>query len=282
MKNWNKIIIDRSNKIKKIYKPKNYKDFSNEMGGYDFSEYYKNKESFFTFYFTKRYLIWQKYLEKNLKPSEKTLSIASGRGINELTLISKNFNIACSDLEIPNCYEHSKKLFGNFNYFKLNILTDTVNDNFNNIYSISACYIFSNQELEIFFTNVKKMLNKDGILILDFGGGENNLTSFFFNDVYLILETYFIFFLSKIFNKKIGFKFDSNFGYRRSNKEIINFASKMGFEFISLDEYDYLTEVQRSILIRKVIEFFPPSKYFFSLFGRLIPYVRMFKFKQKI
>ena len=49
MKKWNQIIIDRSNKITKVNKPKNFKDFSEEMGGYDVNEYYKSKKSFFEF-----------------------------------------------------------------------------------------------------------------------------------------------------------------------------------------------------------------------------------------
>ena len=35
------------------------------------------------------------------------------------------------------------------------------------------------------------------------------------------------------------------------NHEIIEFAKKFGFEFIDLKEYDYLTEPQRSVLVRK-------------------------------
>ena len=82
---------------------------------------------------------------------------------------------------------------------------NTINIEFDNIYSISACYIFSDQNLEKFFINVHKMLKKNGILILDFGGGEDNLTSFFFIDIYLVIEAYLIYYLSKLFNKKIGF-----------------------------------------------------------------------------
>ena len=41
MKKWNQIIIDRSNKISKINKLKNFEDFSEEMGGYNVNEYYK-------------------------------------------------------------------------------------------------------------------------------------------------------------------------------------------------------------------------------------------------
>ena len=86
----------------------------------------------------------------------------------------------------------------------------------------------------------------------------------------------------KPFNKKIGFKFDYNFGYRWKNSEIIKLANKFGYNFVSVDEYDYITELERSVLIRKIIEYFPITKKFFSFIGKKIPYIRMFRFKKKI
>ena len=148
MKKWNKIIIDRSNKITNININKNFRCFSEELGGYESNEYYKNKKSFFKFYFHSRYLVWFTYLKNNLEPNAKTLSIGSGNGINEVSLISNNFDIICSDLEIPQCYEALKKLFGNFSYLKLDILKDSANDEFDNIFSTSLCYIFSDLDLE--------------------------------------------------------------------------------------------------------------------------------------
>ena len=280
MKKWNKIIMDRSNKITNVNKNKNFRDFSEELMGYESNEYYKNKKKFFQFYFHSKYVVWFNYLKKNLDPNTKTLSIGSGNGINEVSLISNNFNIICSDLQIPQCYEALKKLFGNFSYLKLDILKDSTNDEFDNIFSVSLCYMFSDSDLEKFFVNTHKMLKKDALLFVDCGGCEDNLTSFFFHDIYLVIETYLIYYLSKLFNKKIGFKFDNNFGYRRSNQEIINFAKKNRFKFIDINEHDYLTEIQRSILIRKITEYFPLSKKLFALLGKNIPYIRMFKFKK--
>ena len=279
---WKKILIDRSNKITKINKIKNFDDFSGEVeaGGYHPNENYENKSKFFNFYLKGKYIIWNDYLKNNLDPKAKTLSLASGRGINELSLISNNFNVVCSDLEIPKCYEVSKKIFENFDYIKLNILEDKIDNKFDNIYCISALYIFSNPELDKIFKNISNIIKKDGAFIVDFGGTEVNITSFLFHEFFLVLESYFFYFLSKFINKKVGFKFDHNFGYRRKNREIIEFLNKFGFELVEIKEYDYLTEPQRSILIRKTIEFIPISKKIFSLLGRNIPYIRFFKFKK--
>ena len=118
---WKKIIFNRSNKITKIDNIKSFDDFSQEVepGGYKTNQNYSGKEKFFDHYFKiERYAIWSKYLKDNLNPNEKILSIASGRAINELDLISNKHNITCSDLEIPECYEASKNLFGNFDYIK--------------------------------------------------------------------------------------------------------------------------------------------------------------------
>ena len=124
---------------------------------------------------------------------------------------------------------------------------------YNSIFCISALYIFSDQELSKAFENFYKILENNGILIIDHGGTEDNLISFFFHEIFLFFEAYVVYYLSKIFNKKIGFKFDHNFGYRRKNKEIIKLANKYGFELVHVTSYDYLTELNRSIFIRKII-----------------------------
>ena len=230
MKKWNKIVIDNSNKITKIYNDKNFKEFSEdaEIGGYNSIENYSSKKNFFDFYLKNIYLTWHNYLKDNLNPEVKTLSIASGRGINELALISDNFDIVCSDLEIPQCYEESKKLFGDFHYNRFNVLTDNISDKFNNIFALSFFYIFSQSEIEKIFYKIHNILKKDGTFILDFGGCEDNLFSFFFNHIFLTVEAYFIYYLTKPFNKKIGLKIDHNFGYRWKNHEIIALANKIG------------------------------------------------------
>ena len=63
-------------------------------------------------------------------------------------------------------------------------------------------------------------------------------------------------------------------------KQIIELANKFRFKLIHVHEYDYLTEFQRSIIIRKIMKYFPFSKKIFTFLGKKIPYIRMFKFKK--
>ena len=51
------------------------------------------------------------YTKKHLLKKGRILSIGSGRCISELPLINDGYNIICSDMEIPKCYEASKKIF---------------------------------------------------------------------------------------------------------------------------------------------------------------------------
>jgi len=282
MTKWKKILFDKSNKITKINKEKNFDEFSKgvEIDGYISNENYSSKNKFFNHYLHGRYLIWNDFLKNNLNPKEKTLSIASGRGINELALIVENFNVTCSDLKIPPCYDDSKKLFGNFDYKELDILKNKISDNFENIFCLSALYIFSDSELRKAFNNMNETLKKNGTLIIDIGGAENNFVSYTLHNLYLVIEAYSFYLLSKVFKKNTGVIFDNNFGYRRKNHEIIKMAEDNGFKLVKFEEYDYLTELQRSLLINKILKYFPFLKKIFILIGKSIPYIRFFKFKK--
>ena len=135
---WKKIVFNKSNKITQINNKKDFFDFSNEveLGGYKPNDYYTSKDKFFNHYLKlDRYKTWSEYLKFNLEKGKNILSIASGRGINELDLIANKYNITCSDLEIPDCYRASLNLFGEFKYIKLNILKNKTKDRYHFIFS---------------------------------------------------------------------------------------------------------------------------------------------------
>ena len=130
------------------------------------------------------------------------LSLGSGRCVTELLLLDSGYNIICSDIDIPNCYEQSKKIFGHFKYEKLNILKDELTQKFNSIISVSMIYSFKKEELEIFFNKINESLEFNGLLIIDPGGGEDNFFSLIYDKIYLPTEHFLVFAIS--FSKARG------------------------------------------------------------------------------
>ena len=242
MKKWTRMVLDRSGKITKT---KTLPNFIKSLSDCNSNEHYINKETLLNFYMKRpqrgdKFSAFDIYLKKNLNREEKTLSIGSGRGIVELSLLSNNFNITCSDIFIPPCYESSKKLFGNFDYIKFDILKETAGANYDNIFCFGLYGALTDLELEKFFLNSNKMLKKDGILILEPMLSADNLTCLIFYEIYLFFETYLIYYLSKLFNSNYGIRIDTNTNiYRRKNKEIIKLANEFGFDLLALEENDY-------------------------------------------
>ena len=93
------------------------------------------------------------------------------------------------------------------------------------------------------------------------------------------MENCLVFLLYKLFGRQY-FLFKKHNGYRFSNKELIKLATKNGFEFYRIYESDYQIEFYRSKLLSFLMRKFPITKGIFSIFGRLFPYVRIFKFKK--
>ena len=57
-------------------------------------------------------------------------------------------------------------------------------------------------------------------------------------------------------------------------------ASKNGFELLKVEQSDYYQELKRSKIINFIINKFPKTKIILAIFGKFIPYVRIFKFKR--
>ena len=280
MRSWYKhFLLFGEKENKNIKKHDEFFEFEKAMGGYDTNEHYSNKKVFELKYLHGRFKYYAQYLDKNINPKMKILSIASGRCINELQLIDKNYNITCSDLDIPSSYDSAKKIFRDFNFKILNILKNYANEKYDCILSLGLVYAFSENEFENYFNNVNRSLNINGELIFDSSSSANNILTLIYDQIYLRLE---IVIISKVFNflGKKNSMGSRHHGYKFTDKEIIKIAEKCGFELISLERKDYLTEVLRSKILSKIIKILPPFKYFFVVFGLLMPYLRFFKFKK--
>jgi len=256
-----------------------FEDFEKAMGGYESNEYYSNIRVFFDRYFDERKKIWDNFLNKNLNKNQTILSLATGRGINELKLINEKFNITCSDLKVPECFNASKNIFGDFKYIEKNILQSSSEVKYDCIMAFSLIHIFSSEELKVFFNNVSDSLNEKGSFLLDFGGAEDNLYSFFYHDFYLKIEAVLIQFFGKLFKNPYDI-ITRHHGYRHKNNEIFEIAKLNGFKLVTFEQNDHKTEFERSKIISLLIKKIPFTRYFFYFLGKKLPFLRMAKFEK--
>ena len=279
MRVWKKVIFsDTPIQTRSEYKV--YEDFSKEMGGYGVDDSYQSKESFSHKYFQGRYVDWDNYLRRNLHKDDEVLSIASGRCINELKLLNDGYSISCSDLKIVPSYDASIQLFGTFPFLVLDILREHPDKEYDGIICLGIIYWFNKDDLDKFFRNINKGLSQGKCLFLDPGGGEGNLFSLFWDVLYLPIEYKIFSFLYKLIRKREKILVKSKHGFRRTNEEIVESARRSGFEFVSREDFNFLGEFRRSILLNGIMNRSSLAQRIFSILGRWNPYTRMFKFKK--
>ncbi len=284
MRSWVKYQIDEStNKVIRLNQDSLFFEHANAMHYHKESELGEDKNDFFNkFYYnyhSGRLLNYNKFLKKHIKKSDRVLSIASGRSANELKLLEEGYNITCSDLETLPSYERAKNLFPEYNFFTLDILKQPAEDKFDCLVSLSLIYLFNDEQLDVFFSNLSKSCKENGALILDSAGSPDNLLSYLIHDILLKYETYMIRFLRNLFQKKKYGLSIQNFGYRHNNTEIIEIASRNGFKFIEQENFSFLIEFERSRILKKIIKINLVRR-IFTVIGRRVPYTRMFLFKK--
>ena len=286
MRIWKKIIYNKSNIITQFNSSTRQTIYPEVLGrkSSDWAQYckinehYLDKNTFIKNYFKNRFKIWDTYLKNNISKNQKILSIGSGRAINELVLIDENYNVICSDLDIPETYEASKKIFNDYIYLKFDVLKHDIQQKFDSIFSLHTFYLFSENQLNLAFSKVNMSLHKDGIFIVDMSA-EHNFFSTFYHNFYLKMESILIYFISKILKKNIGLIFDENFGYKYKKKEIINIATKNNFELLSIDSIGH-NEIYRSYIFRKITK---NSKFIEKIFCKIFKLItshNIYKFKK--
>lgn len=280
MRKWYKYFIVESDKSQNISLPidRTVEEHAGAMGGYR-SEGYSSREEFFETYIARRHhVFYDHFIRQRLSKEETVLSVASGRCANELLLLSQGYDIVCSDLAAVNLGE-TKALFPEFKFQELNILRNPSNRLFDSIIALSMIYFLDESEVLIFFENVSRSLKTGGHLILDGASSPDNLMSFFIHDVVLKYEARLLVALRRLIKKQTVALVKKHHGFRRTDKEIIQAASKAGFALLDRCEYDRLTEFRRSYFFSRFIKDSHLERPFEAL-GKWVPYVRMFYFEK--
>lgn len=282
MRFWYKYYLDSaSSGVRRLPIDQSYEDHVKGMGDYNADEAYASAASFFEKYLPRtggKHDCFDKFLRKRLKKGERILSVASGRAATELSLSESGYDITCSDLELPDAYDATRKLFPGIRYIKADILHTPLSEKYDAIAALGLIYLFDKDELKLFFERVAMGLSATGHLLLDSAGSPDNLLSFMVHDVILRVETEILRWFKFFKTGKMPGLVIKHHGYRRTDEEIIRTAESCGFRLVHQENYCYLSEFERSRFLNKLIRAHPFFKHMLAKIGRGVPYIRMFDF----
>jgi hypothetical protein len=281
MRKWYKFdpIPNRSGKITETI-DQTYDQHAESMGGFGVDEAYGTVDSllrkyFFSYQYGRQETSYN-FIMKNVGKGDAILSLGSGRSIVEFFLKQQGYlHITCSDLMPSEC---NKAI--DLPFIILNILESPAPKKYDTVICLGIIYLFDNEQLEVFFTNVKKSLTENGILILDSAGASDSLLTHVYHDYYLFLEGVFMCFVNTLRNGNRYNLKTKHFGFIRTNREIIEIARKCGFELENYDENNYENELSMSAIYLRLVKIHGVFKrLFIGLIGVHMPHVRMFKFR---
>jgi hypothetical protein len=284
MRKWVKYFHDRSIKGKVCNeKSSTPEDHARDMGGYHSDASYKDKEFFFAKWYHNqqdgRLETYNRFVQSNLDKKVRILSLASGRCAGEIYLLAQGHDIVCSDLRELDIHDDARKLFPLFRFFLLDILRSSLQKKYDAITAFSLLYLFSDNDLKVFFRNVSSSLNDDGVLILDPGGASDNRVTLFMDEFFLKYEVCLIRAILFALSKSSALVVKHH-GFRRSDDEIIAAAKEAGFELVATEDGDFLTEFRRSRILGYLLRKSNIARKIISAIGRKIPYIRLFAFRR--
>ena len=243
---------------------------------------YVSAESFFDRFRYDRYRHYEKVID-GWVAGRRVFSVSSGRGINEMLLKEKGFDVTCSDVAIPRCYEEMKELFGEFDYRLFDLMRDTPPAGQDAILWLSSLFIFEREAVEAAFRKLADGLKPGGRLIIDVGGPEASWRTWLYHEVFLMAECYAYLLYHRLIARgeaepwRVARLFH---GHRWRNGEIVEMARKAGLEMQCMYVADYRTELNRSTflktergksgLVRRLLT---------ALVGG-VPYIRVFVFQK--
>lgn len=285
MRVWYKTLVAASSENVPPDLDRTFADHARGMGGYECAGY-ESKAEFFQTYFNSstRLQYYDAFLSAHVPKSGRTLSIASGRGANEMRLVEQGYDIVCSDLE-PVCPGPTRALFPGYKFMKWNALVDPLpEERFEAAFSLSFAYLLDAQTLDAFMERVGALLAPGGVFILDSAGSPDNALANFIHEVAVPLDARVECAVRNLRARLAGGErqvlWRKHQGYRYRDREYVTIAARHGLELDAVAHMDFENEWRRLFVYRYALRRIPPIKAALLRLGRRIPYVRMFAFRR--
>jgi len=244
MRTWYKFYVKLRDNPKSVFQD-DFALFAAQMDHYKADQGYDSREAYFSTYLTERLLFYDVFLRQYLIRTMHTLSVASGRAVNELALIQDGFDITCSDLGIPDCITASNNLFGDFAYKKIDVLGERDTGTYDAVICLSLIYNFDDIQLQQCFASISGLLTDNGVLVLDYAGAPDNMWSQLLHNVYLPVEAMAYAIFRTIRDRRLYRVVKIFHGYRRTNQEIEKAAKASGLTIRAYDEGCELMDFSR-------------------------------------
>lgn len=279
MRKWFKyLVVDESESISSS-KNVTFQENAEEMQ-YDSQVGFSSQEEFIKTYFFghRRYQAYDSILRSILRKDERALSIGSGRCINEILLAKDGYDITCSDLGV---LSRVKSFFPSLNFICYDMTQKAFfKTQFDVIFAFSSFYLFDRLQFREILNNLKNSLKERGRLIIDIGGSQDNFPAFLIDNLISQYEAYLKVLILKFFIKSRKKVIRRHHGFRYADKEFIKLVQGEGFRFLRVDRSDYLTELGRSYIVRRIGGLCGFFNNLFGIIGRASPYVRVFIFEK--
>jgi SAM-dependent methyltransferase len=250
------------------------------MGGYEPDDAYRSKAEFFARHLRAhpRLVAYDRYLQRRMRRDETVLSVASGRGANELQLVETlGCDITCSDLKAPPCLAATKTLFPSLKFVPIDVLRDNPPGVYDTVLSLSLIYAFNDQELERFFSFAGRALKPSGRLLLDLAGSPDNLPSYMLHDLFLPAEAAFVAAYRTVRHLEPHRVDHVPHGYRRSLADVVAAAERAGFRLVDTHDDGFDIDLRRGVLLNRLAATSLGLRTLTSI-GRRMPYTRMTQF----
>lgn len=213
---------------------------------------------------------------KHVLPTDRVLSLASGRCGLELALVDQvGCEMTCSDQHEPPWLAETRRLFPALRWIRLDPVRYAAPGRFDVVLCLGVLYLFSPDDLDIVCAFLAAAVVPGGRVILDVTGARPCLLTRALHEYYLPLEARAMAWRASRRTGRPWIVTRLLDGYRYETADVEQRLEHHGFEIIDHWEGSYATDFMRSRLVSRLVQRWPWFRRVLGMVGRIAPMGRV-------